>query len=161
MHLWLIVWHRCRYHLDLCKSVFGEGIYPDVVATNLYYGGKKIAGQGHWSLFAYLYVFLVITYYYFSSISSIYPFILALNLIPSPPALLPTRKPLIAGSISYYQIWDHLFNYFFVKSIIYSFHDLAFIHMILWNQFCRFKNSFHKWFAGSLASCIQTDFISR
>nr|XP_028949921.1 probable serine protease EDA2 isoform X2 [Malus domestica] len=34
-----------RYHLDLCKSVFGEGIYPDVVATNLYYGGKKIAGS--------------------------------------------------------------------------------------------------------------------
>ncbi|XP_048444870.1 probable serine protease EDA2 isoform X4 [Pyrus x bretschneideri] len=34
-----------RYHLDLCKNVFGKGIYPDVVATNLYYGGKKIAGS--------------------------------------------------------------------------------------------------------------------
>ncbi|ONH97031.1 hypothetical protein PRUPE_7G165600 [Prunus persica] len=34
-----------RYHLDLCKNVFGEGVYPDVVATNIYYGGKKIAGS--------------------------------------------------------------------------------------------------------------------
>ncbi|KAL9690145.1 hypothetical protein QQ045_010541 [Rhodiola kirilowii] len=34
-----------RYHLDLCKNVFGEGIYPEVVATNLYYGGKNIAGS--------------------------------------------------------------------------------------------------------------------
>uniref|UniRef100_A0A7N1A6R7 Serine protease EDA2 n=1 Tax=Kalanchoe fedtschenkoi TaxID=63787 RepID=A0A7N1A6R7_KALFE len=34
-----------RYHLDLCKNVFGEGIYPDVDATNLYYGGKNIAGS--------------------------------------------------------------------------------------------------------------------
>ncbi|XP_035549579.1 probable serine protease EDA2 [Juglans regia] len=33
------------YHLDLCKNVFGEGIYPDVVATNTYYGGTKIAGS--------------------------------------------------------------------------------------------------------------------
>ena len=24
-----------RYHLDLCKNVFGKGIYPDVDATNL------------------------------------------------------------------------------------------------------------------------------
>ncbi|KAI4330367.1 hypothetical protein MLD38_028662 [Melastoma candidum] len=34
-----------RYHLDLCENVFGRGIYPDVDATNLYYGGKKIAGS--------------------------------------------------------------------------------------------------------------------
>ncbi|XP_027078402.1 probable serine protease EDA2 isoform X2 [Coffea arabica] len=34
-----------RYHLDLCKNVFGEGIYPDVDATNLYYGGTDIAGS--------------------------------------------------------------------------------------------------------------------
>ncbi|KAK4585237.1 hypothetical protein RGQ29_022768 [Quercus rubra] len=34
-----------RYHLDLCKNVFGEGIYPDVAATNIYYGGTKIAGS--------------------------------------------------------------------------------------------------------------------
>ncbi|KAA8531953.1 hypothetical protein F0562_006905 [Nyssa sinensis] len=34
-----------RYHLDLCKNVFGEGIYPDVDTTNLYYGGTKIAGS--------------------------------------------------------------------------------------------------------------------
>lgn len=34
-----------RYHLDLCKNVFGEGIYPDVDGTNIYYGGKKIAGS--------------------------------------------------------------------------------------------------------------------
>ncbi|XP_011090436.1 probable serine protease EDA2 isoform X1 [Sesamum indicum] len=34
-----------RYHLDLCKNVFGEGIYPDVTATNLYYGGTRIAGS--------------------------------------------------------------------------------------------------------------------
>ncbi|XP_024032858.1 probable serine protease EDA2 [Morus notabilis] len=33
-----------RYHLDLCRNVFGEGIYPDVDATNLYYGGTKIGG---------------------------------------------------------------------------------------------------------------------
>ncbi|XP_059623532.1 probable serine protease EDA2 [Cornus florida] len=33
------------YHLDLCRNVFGEGIYPDVVATNIYYGGTKIAGS--------------------------------------------------------------------------------------------------------------------
>ncbi|CAA0839214.1 Serine carboxypeptidase S28 family protein [Striga hermonthica] len=33
------------YHLDLCKNVFGEGIYPDVTATNIYYGGTKIAGS--------------------------------------------------------------------------------------------------------------------
>ncbi|KAF5960949.1 hypothetical protein HYC85_002158 [Camellia sinensis] len=36
---------RSRYHLDLCKHVFGEGIYPDVDGTNLYYGGTKIAGS--------------------------------------------------------------------------------------------------------------------
>ncbi|KAK2979774.1 hypothetical protein RJ640_016306 [Escallonia rubra] len=34
-----------RYHLDLCKNVFGESIYPEVDATNLYYGGTKIAGS--------------------------------------------------------------------------------------------------------------------
>lgn len=34
-----------RYHLDLCKNVFGEGIYPDVDATNIYYGGTDIAGS--------------------------------------------------------------------------------------------------------------------
>ncbi|RZB60869.1 probable serine protease EDA2 [Glycine soja] len=34
-----------KYHLDLCKNVFGEGIFPDVDATNLYYGGTKIAGS--------------------------------------------------------------------------------------------------------------------
>ncbi|XP_042485380.1 probable serine protease EDA2 isoform X2 [Macadamia integrifolia] len=34
-----------RYHLDLCKNVFGEGIYPDVEATNTYYGGTGIAGS--------------------------------------------------------------------------------------------------------------------
>ncbi|KAL5557593.1 hypothetical protein UlMin_039829 [Ulmus minor] len=33
-----------RYHLDLCKNVFGEGIYPDVTATNIYYGGTNIGG---------------------------------------------------------------------------------------------------------------------
>ncbi|KAL1354905.1 hypothetical protein HN51_006954 [Arachis hypogaea] len=34
-----------RYHLDLCKNVFGEGIFPDVDSTNIYYGGTKIAGS--------------------------------------------------------------------------------------------------------------------
>ncbi|XVF15870.1 hypothetical protein REPUB_Repub09cG0193400 [Reevesia pubescens] len=34
-----------KYHLDLCKNVFGEGIYPDVYVTNIYYGGTKIAGS--------------------------------------------------------------------------------------------------------------------
>ncbi|KAM3238819.1 putative serine protease EDA2 [Capsicum annuum] len=34
-----------RYHLDLCRNVFGTGIYPDIDATNLYYGGTKIAGS--------------------------------------------------------------------------------------------------------------------
>ncbi|XP_057541627.1 probable serine protease EDA2 isoform X1 [Amaranthus tricolor] len=34
-----------RYHLDLCKNVFGDGIYPEVDVTNLYYGGTKIAGS--------------------------------------------------------------------------------------------------------------------
>ncbi|KAI5397064.1 hypothetical protein KIW84_063040 [Lathyrus oleraceus] len=34
-----------RYHLDLCKNVFGKGIYPDVDAINLYYGGTKVAGS--------------------------------------------------------------------------------------------------------------------
>jgi len=35
---------NARYHLDLCRNVFGEGVYPDVVMTNLYYGGTRIAG---------------------------------------------------------------------------------------------------------------------
>lgn len=34
-----------RYHLDLCKNVFGEGVYPDVSITNIYYGGTGIAGS--------------------------------------------------------------------------------------------------------------------
>ncbi|MED6174974.1 putative serine protease eda2 [Stylosanthes scabra] len=34
-----------RYHLDLCKNVFGEGVFPDVDSTNIYYGGTKIAGS--------------------------------------------------------------------------------------------------------------------
>lgn len=34
-----------RYHLDLCKNVFGKGVYPVVNSTNLYYGGKDIAGS--------------------------------------------------------------------------------------------------------------------
>uniref|UniRef100_A0A803PFK9 B box-type domain-containing protein n=1 Tax=Cannabis sativa TaxID=3483 RepID=A0A803PFK9_CANSA len=33
-----------KYHLDLCKNVFGEGVYPDVDATNIYYGGTNIRG---------------------------------------------------------------------------------------------------------------------
>ncbi|XP_024974173.1 probable serine protease EDA2 [Cynara cardunculus var. scolymus] len=33
------------YHLDLCKNVFGEGVYPVIDATNLYYGGTDIAGS--------------------------------------------------------------------------------------------------------------------
>ncbi|GJN19867.1 hypothetical protein PR202_gb07181 [Eleusine coracana subsp. coracana] len=33
------------YHLDLCRNVFGEGVYPDVFMTNLYYGGTRIAGD--------------------------------------------------------------------------------------------------------------------
>nr|VDC73740.1 unnamed protein product [Brassica rapa] len=32
-----------EYHLDLCKSLFGKGVYPEVDATNLYYGGDRIA----------------------------------------------------------------------------------------------------------------------
>ncbi|KAG6766727.1 hypothetical protein POTOM_027898 [Populus tomentosa] len=35
----------CRYHLDLCKNVFGEGIYPEVDVTNIYYGGTNISGS--------------------------------------------------------------------------------------------------------------------
>ncbi|CAL9156152.1 unnamed protein product, partial [Musa hybrid cultivar] len=34
-----------RYHLDLCKNIFGEGVYPDVEMTNIYYGGTRIAGS--------------------------------------------------------------------------------------------------------------------
>ncbi|KAH9625981.1 hypothetical protein KSS87_008660, partial [Heliosperma pusillum] len=34
-----------RYHLDLCRNVFGGNVYPEVEATNLYYGGLKIAGS--------------------------------------------------------------------------------------------------------------------
>ena len=45
--LCIIVCHICcRYHLDLCKKVFGEGIYPEVDKTNIYYGGTNIAGLG-------------------------------------------------------------------------------------------------------------------
>ncbi|KAK4490691.1 hypothetical protein RD792_001387 [Penstemon davidsonii] len=45
-NIWLIkVIIYGRYHLDLCKNVFGDGIYPDVTATNLYYGGTRIAGS--------------------------------------------------------------------------------------------------------------------
>ncbi|XP_030499131.2 probable serine protease EDA2 [Cannabis sativa] len=33
-----------RYHLDLCRNIFGEGIYPDVAGTNINYGGTKIGG---------------------------------------------------------------------------------------------------------------------
>lgn len=36
---------KYRYHLDLCKNVFGEGVYPDVEITNIYYGGTRIAGM--------------------------------------------------------------------------------------------------------------------
>jgi len=39
---WFLI--HCRYHLDLCENVFGKGTFPDVDATNLYYGGTKIAG---------------------------------------------------------------------------------------------------------------------
>ncbi|KAA3474436.1 putative serine protease EDA2 [Gossypium australe] len=38
--------YHAIYHLDLCKNVFGEGIYPEVDVTNIYYGGTNIAGQG-------------------------------------------------------------------------------------------------------------------
>ncbi|KXG38194.1 probable serine protease EDA2 [Sorghum bicolor] len=34
-----------KYHLDLCRYVFGEGVYPDVFMTNLYYGGTGIAAS--------------------------------------------------------------------------------------------------------------------
>ncbi|KAJ7520146.1 hypothetical protein O6H91_20G068900 [Diphasiastrum complanatum] len=34
-----------KYHLDLCANVFGNGTYPEVDETNLYYGGSKIAGS--------------------------------------------------------------------------------------------------------------------
>ncbi|XP_065827983.1 uncharacterized protein [Oscarella lobularis] len=33
-----------QYHRDLCSNVFSKGLWPDVNATNLYYGGKDIAG---------------------------------------------------------------------------------------------------------------------
>ncbi|EPS71238.1 hypothetical protein M569_03521, partial [Genlisea aurea] len=36
---------RQSYHLDLCKNVFGDGIFPDVNSTNLRYGGTNIAGS--------------------------------------------------------------------------------------------------------------------
>ncbi|KAL1191913.1 putative serine protease EDA2 [Cardamine amara subsp. amara] len=32
-----------EYHLDLCKNLFGKGVYPKVNATKQYYGGDKIA----------------------------------------------------------------------------------------------------------------------
>ncbi|CAN6463715.1 unnamed protein product [Victoria cruziana] len=34
-----------RYHLDLCKNVFGENVYPEVDMTNIYYGGTRIAAS--------------------------------------------------------------------------------------------------------------------
>ncbi|KAM0836295.1 hypothetical protein ACQ4PT_062434 [Festuca glaucescens] len=34
-----------RYNLDLCKNVYGKGVYPDVFMTNLYYGGTSIAAS--------------------------------------------------------------------------------------------------------------------
>ncbi|KAG6392789.1 hypothetical protein SASPL_147015 [Salvia splendens] len=35
---------NCRYHLDLCKKVFGNNMHgPDANATNLFYGGEDIA----------------------------------------------------------------------------------------------------------------------
>ncbi|CAL9164035.1 unnamed protein product [Musa hybrid cultivar] len=34
-----------RYHLDLCKDMFGEGISPNLNMTNIYYGGTNIAGS--------------------------------------------------------------------------------------------------------------------
>ncbi|KAG0460701.1 hypothetical protein HPP92_020998 [Vanilla planifolia] len=33
------------YHLELCRNIFGEGIYPEVDMTNIYYGGTRIAGS--------------------------------------------------------------------------------------------------------------------
>jgi hypothetical protein len=44
VHFCALVVFVCRYHLDLCRNVFGEGVYPDVSMTNLYYGGTRIAG---------------------------------------------------------------------------------------------------------------------
>lgn len=44
---------RSSYHLDLCKNVFGRGIYPDVDTTNLYYGATKIAGSYSYSKISY------------------------------------------------------------------------------------------------------------
>ncbi len=38
-------WVICRYHLDLCANIFGEGTYPEVEITNLYYGGSGIKGR--------------------------------------------------------------------------------------------------------------------
>jgi hypothetical protein len=37
--------------LDLCRNVFGKGVYPDVFMTNLYYGGTGIAGSEFPSFF--------------------------------------------------------------------------------------------------------------
>eukprot|EP01018_Ginkgo_biloba_P013558 Gb_33664 [translate_table: standard] len=34
-----------KYHMDLCRNVFGKDIYPEVDITNLYYGGTGIAGS--------------------------------------------------------------------------------------------------------------------
>ncbi|MCO5572592.1 hypothetical protein L7F22_026348 [Adiantum nelumboides] len=34
-----------KYHLDLCSNVFDKGMYPEVDITNMYYGGKGIAGS--------------------------------------------------------------------------------------------------------------------
>ncbi|KAJ8764228.1 hypothetical protein K2173_005968 [Erythroxylum novogranatense] len=34
-----------RYHLDLCKNVFGVDIHPQVDVTNVYYGATKVAAS--------------------------------------------------------------------------------------------------------------------
>lgn len=44
------------YHLDLCKNVFGPGVYPDVDATNLYYGGRRLAGTSTSCVWIFFYL---------------------------------------------------------------------------------------------------------
>uniref|UniRef100_A0A0D9XLG2 Serine carboxypeptidase S28 family protein n=1 Tax=Leersia perrieri TaxID=77586 RepID=A0A0D9XLG2_9ORYZ len=44
-HPKMIAFALQRYHLDLCRNVYGEGVYPDVFMTNLYYGGTMIAAS--------------------------------------------------------------------------------------------------------------------
>ena len=43
-----------KYHLDLCKNVFREGVYPVVDTTNVYYGGKNIAGMNYGNYYLYV-----------------------------------------------------------------------------------------------------------